>query len=123
MLTIEKNLVSELIESDIKTLREINQGLVYYKSYYLSLTWFNSGLQYSEYFTLMTDFYCFYHEIKHNENKVELCTLNSFVRSFKLLLKKIDEIDENLVSMLRSFLIASTASMAVILDSLLEGEN
>ena len=119
MVTIERNLQSELTELDLQVLQEILNGLNYYSSMAERLSWFNSGFYLKQYYTLFHDFRDFYNEAIANDNKVHLYVLGDFIKSFSSILKEYDKCFQGDYSMFRGFVIDSVITIAMILTELL----
>ena len=118
MVTLERSLKSKLTENDLKVLHEILKGFDYYKGLAERLSWFNSGFDLKQFYTLYYDFRNFYNEAIVDDNEVLLYHIGSFIKSFKSLLKDYDIRFEYSNLMYRYFLIDCIVSLALILSDI-----
>jgi len=119
MITIERSIKSNLSETDLKVLNEINAGLQYYKGLSQRLSWFNSGFDLKEFTTLWIDFRDFYYEAQQPPNEIYLYHLNSFIKSYKSLLKNYDTHFKHADLMFRHYLIDCIVSMALMVSEII----
>jgi len=118
MVTLERSLKSKLTENDLKVLHEILRGFDYYKGLAERLSWFNSGFDLKQFYTLYYDFRNFYNETIANDNEVLLYYMGSFIKSFKSLLKDYDTKFKRTNLMYRDYLIDCIVSLALMVSDI-----